>query len=177
MRVELTAQEVQMPGLAAVLRVGSALTNSLKHRYGFDGSNSWQVEVESSCAELAVSKALGVYWSGLAGQGARDVTGCEVRHTERDQGRLILHPSDPDDVPFVLVTGSRGDYVIRGWIYGAEGKQDMWWDDPTGKGRPAFFVPQHALNEWKNDDDDRRRSDTQSDERNGQEGRQEEGRK
>jgi hypothetical protein len=77
----------------------------------------------------------------------------------------------------VLVTGSRGDYVIRGWIYGAEGKQDMWWDDPTGKGRPAFFVPQHALNEWKNDDDDRRRSDTQSDERNGQEGRQEEGRK
>jgi hypothetical protein len=173
--VELTAQEVQIAALAAVIRTGTALTNALQHRYGYDGSNSWQVEVESSCAELAVCKALGVYWSGLEGPGARDVKGCEVRHTERDHGRLILHPSDPDDVPFVLVTGRRGSYDLRGWIYGIDGKKDIYWDDPTRKGRPAFFVPQHALNEWELSDDDRRRSDPQSDERNGQEGRQGEG--
>ena len=172
MRVELTAQEVQIAALAAVLRTGAALTNALQHRYGYDGANGWQVEIESSCAELAVCKALGVYWSGLAGPGARDVTGCEVRHTELDHGRLILHPSDPDDVPFVLVTGKRGDYELRGWIYGIDGKKDMYWDDPTRKGRPAFFVPQADLNKWELSDDDRRRSDTQSDERNGQEGRQ-----
>lgn len=74
--------------------------------------------------------------------------GFEVRQTPYDSGRLILHRDDADDARFALVTGQLGEYSIRGWILGSEGKDDEWWGDPQG-GRPAYFVPQSALGEVK----------------------------
>jgi len=46
---------------------------------------------------------------------------------------------------FWLLCGTNGKYSIKGWILGAEGKRKEYWSDPTGKDRPAFFVPQSAL--------------------------------
>jgi hypothetical protein len=43
-----------------------------------------------------------------------------------------------------LVTGLAPVFILRGWIWGREGKRDEWWTDPAC-GRPAFFVPQNAL--------------------------------
>jgi hypothetical protein len=58
---------------------------------------------------------------------------------------LILHPKDKDHDRFYLCVGMNGEYDIRGWIFGIEGKRSEYWDDPTRKGRPAFFVPQEKL--------------------------------
>jgi hypothetical protein len=68
----------------------------------------------------------------------------QVRSTSGHRNCLILHKTDPDDKAFVLVTGTAPNFVLRGWIWGRDGKNEEYWRDPVG-GRPAYFVPQSAL--------------------------------
>lgn len=56
-----------------------------------------------------------------------------------------MHRTDPDDRPFVLVTGVAPKFVLRGWIWGRDGKLEKYWGERNNNGRPAFFVPQSAL--------------------------------
>ena len=99
--------------------------------------------------ELALSKFLNVYCSGKGGFRMPDVDEVDVRTRSKDFYELILHPDDPDDRIFWLVTGFNGTYKIRGWIKAKDGKKDEYWNDPYkkkfGKSRPAFFVPHSAL--------------------------------
>jgi hypothetical protein len=94
---------------------------------------------------MAFAKWAGMYWAGNLGNlGADDVGAVQVRTRSRHDYDLILHPSDPDERAFVLVTGVAPEFHIVGWIWGREGKRPEYWDDPA-RGRPAFFVPQRAL--------------------------------
>jgi hypothetical protein len=118
-------------------------------RYGApEGDGSEELSIVSARGEMAVAKGLNLYWSGSVGDySAVDVGGLvEVRTITTGHHRLILHPGDRDWAPYVLVDASyQPEMRLVGWIYGKDGKDQKYWSDPSGKNRPAFFVPQNKL--------------------------------
>jgi hypothetical protein len=129
--------------------------NSLgrKHRYNL-GSNQAQdeaIHVTGAASEIAVAKALNRYWSNpfsdapeLSKTAADVGERIQVRGTKYQNGSLLLHPQDVDDHWFVLVVGELPNLNVVGGILGKDGKQQRWWQERV-KGRPCYFVPQHAL--------------------------------
>ncbi len=116
-----------------------------KTAHGAKDSDSWQMHIEGALGECALSKYLDHHWSGKGVLRGCDVGDVDVRTASKDNYRLILHNEDPDDRVFWLLTGANGNYQIKGWIMGWQGKHEKYWTDPN-TGRPAFFVPQSALN-------------------------------
>lgn len=150
-KVELSPEEFLMGAMAAVYRRIRSTFQGKKDRFGHDGRDVWSMEIEGALAEMALAKSQGLYWSGQGGQNALDVLGYEVRQTSYDNGHLILHPDDADDVRYVLITGQLGSYMIRGWLYGREGKQEKYWSNKFTR-EWAFAIPQGDL--WEFEDDD-----------------------
>jgi len=143
--IKLNYHEIITAAMGGVLRQLENMRDGRMNTHGLKKgeAHDWQLHIEGCLGELAVAKAMNLYWS--KGQyGADDVGDFQVRTTRRDQSDLILHPRDPDDKRFYLVTGYNGRYKICGWILGRDGKKLEYWKDPAG-GRPAFFVPQSAL--------------------------------
>lgn len=137
--------------LAAQCGIMRQVENCKKERKGFYGAgnhNDWQLHIEGCLGEFALSKFLGIFWNGKGSLRAPDVGQVDVRTRSKDSYELILHPNDLDDRQFWLLTGFNGHYKVRGWIHGWEGKKPEYWKDPAG-GRPAFFVPHHALHTYK----------------------------
>jgi hypothetical protein len=109
----------------------------------------WGEDVEGACAERAVAKWLGVYWSGsVNGFHEPDVGRLGVRHAKVRSHCLIVRDRDLErygaDARFVFVTGERGEYELRGWATLSTAMRPEWMRDPHGWGR-AWFVPTHAL--------------------------------
>lgn len=143
-QISLTSAEIMLGATAGVMRQVENLKNNAKPFYGAGRENDWQLNIEGVLGEMALSKYLNIYWKGKGKMRAPDVGDVDVRTTPHASGHLILHPNDPDDRLFYLLTGVNGNYTIHGSILGRAGKQDRWIKDPTG-GRPAYFVPQDAL--------------------------------
>jgi len=143
--VTLTAQEMRV---AAMVGAGREIENLIEGKRptvgGLRANNYWSMHILGAQAELALAKYLGFYWSGMRpNRNDGDVGPLEVRWTDRDDGCLLLHPNDPSDRAFVLVTGTGPEFVLRGWAFAGSVKLDHYWRTDTG--RPAFFVPQEAL--------------------------------
>lgn len=115
--------------------------------------SSLRADLMGAEGELAVSKALSLPWDGewlpievwdswkLDGN---DVGSLEVRTTDHENGRLILHPNDKDDVPYILVISThRPQYKLAGWMLARDGKQEKYWRNDVP--RPCFMVPQGSL--------------------------------
>jgi hypothetical protein len=146
--VTLTNAEMLTAAICGARRGVQGRVKGRRHRWNSQSDRAqWDDDIEGSGGELAVAKAFGMYPTGMGGDAPEpgDVGPLEVRTTPRHDGRLILHPDDDDNRLFVLVTGSMPNYVIRGWIIAGDGKQPGHWEDPTGKGRWAFFVPTRLL--------------------------------
>lgn len=147
MRITLAWAEV-----ATAARVGEARcirnrANGSSHRYGKAAGADWSGDIEAAAAEMAAAKATGRYWPIIAEPDDWGDLGygLHVRHTERPGGRLILHPDDPDDHFFILVTGSLPSFVVVGYLLAGAGKVEGNWEDPSDADRPAFFVAQREL--------------------------------
>jgi hypothetical protein len=144
-QVTLTWPEVLMATNVGIMRRIQALKVDRPARYGCGIIDSWTMDIESSCAEMAVAKLTKQYWAGAIGDlNADDVGSLQVRQTSGLSNSLIVHPSDKDDRKFILVTGTAPIFFIRGWMMGIDAKQQRFWKDPAG-GRPAYFVPQSEL--------------------------------
>jgi hypothetical protein len=143
--VVLTPSEVLQAGVVGVLRNTTNKRDGRRDAHGCDGPG-WDQHLEGAAAELAFAKAIGRFWSGNLGRlRAGDVCQYEIRSTPHAKGRLILHPEDPDERAFILVRGLAPYFEVAGWIMGRDGKQERFWCDPSGNGRPAYFVPGPAL--------------------------------
>jgi hypothetical protein len=96
---------------------------------------------------MALAKYLCMFWSGAAEHFKSDVGLIEVRSSNNPQARLIIHPSDTSAAIFVLVSATHKPliYSIVGWIRCGDGKKQKYWQDPTGRNRPAYFVPRDQL--------------------------------
>jgi hypothetical protein len=146
MLVSLTWREVRLAAFAGIDTNIMDIYKGFRDRYGAStDENGWQKHIVGAIGEFAVAKALNQYWPGadmeLAARG--DVSRLQVRSTTRRDGRLIVNRTDRDDAAFILVTGVPPKLTIPGWIEGAAGKNEAWWQ--TYNGRSAFFVPQSAL--------------------------------
>jgi hypothetical protein len=144
MNIALTNYEMKLAGFVAVQRVADNLKDKLQPRWG-QTANLWQAMIEGTIAEYAVAKALDICWDGGVGTfKSPDAGPLQVRHTERLNGKMLLHPSDKDHEICVLVVGNYGNYTLQGWAVIGEVKLQEYWLDPTG-GRPCYFVPREAL--------------------------------
>lgn len=116
--------------------------------FGIPDADNWRTDVEGACAEVAVAKLLNKFWCGGVGTFKNpDVGNYQVRWTHREDGCLIVRPTDADHEYFILVTGTIPNYKVIGWIKGALAKKEIWKRGPNG--RPAaYFVPQSALTQW-----------------------------
>lgn len=113
------------------------------HGYRGDG---WSIDIEGAAAEMAYAKMRDAYWLAVADNFHAldgDVGRTQIRSTARPDGCLILHPDDPDDSAFVLAIGCAPTFRFVGWGYGRDLKRREYWREDTG--RPAFFIPQAAL--------------------------------
>lgn len=112
--------------------------------YGAERSeNGFEIHINGALGEYALSKWSNTHW-GVGKLRGDDVGNWQVRTRSKDWYELIVHPDDPDDRAFVLITGRNTRYRLVGWIWGHEAKQDEFWKDPA-KGRPAYFVPHNRL--------------------------------
>ena len=145
MIVELTPWEMLLAAQAGVMRQVENKKLGRRPAYGAGSAQDWQLNIEGALGEYALAKHLGLYWSGKGKLRAADVGDVDVRTRSKPHYELILHDDDPDDRIFWLLTGVYGRYEVRGWIQGRDGKRPEYWSDPAG-GRPAYFVPQSALN-------------------------------
>ena len=141
-KATLTESEIQQGAFVGMQRCVFAITSNLRN----EQSNAWQNDIEGALAEMAFAKLLNVHWDGKIGKIEKgDVGHWEIRQTKMPDGHLLIYPSDLNDASYVLMTGQKGVYEVRGWILGREGKQHKYWRaDVTGY-RPCFWVPQSDL--------------------------------
>jgi len=142
----LSTPEMLQAAMIGIIRQIQNLEANRQPTYGSGGGPLWQMHIEGAMGECAVAKYRGVYWNGNVGNlHAQDVGKYQVRTGAGDNYRLILHPEDKNEDVFILVTGAYGKYNIRGWLWAFEGKIPKFWEDPSGKNRPAYFVDQTHL--------------------------------
>lgn len=143
--VTLEWYEYHMASEVGRLRKFSHIEHNRQNNHGFAGPG-WNEDIEGACAEMATAKALGIYWSGSVGSFKHPDLGnnLQVRSTISHNYSLIVRPADHDEDLYILVTGMCPDYKVRGYISGAEAKNDLWKRGPVD--RPdAYFVPIEAL--------------------------------
>lgn len=151
MKIELTNYE--MDQAADVGRSRNAINRDAGQADGCV-MESLDIDIQGAQAELAVAKAFKMEWTGRLytyqdwqdwRKNGHDVGPIEVRSTRHENGRLILHPSDNNKSPFVLIRSHKSpEFDIVGWQWGVVGKSDHYWHD-VGYGRPCFYVPNAKL--------------------------------
>src|SRR5574343_1186361 len=148
--VELTWQEVMTAAQAAIMRrthhifKGATCHIDLTHLDATKHPPRWQMDINGCLGELAVSKYLGSYWTGLTKTAATDAGLVDVRATEHERGALWLKADDHNERPYVLAIIKLPLVELAGWIYGLEGKLNERWCEKV-PGRPAFWTEQKDL--------------------------------
>lgn len=146
-RIRLTAMGLERANREALRRIEQNAAEGRSHRYGAKDN---AIHYQGCRGELATAVYLGLPWhDGVGDHKARDVGGfVEVRCTGLIGGRLIVHPGDVEEVPFVHASSPGGQdaqgVILWGWALAEELKRPEFWDDPQG-GRPAYFAPRWAL--------------------------------
>lgn len=118
----------------------------LSDKHGFDGVGA-AIHAIGVAGERAVANYMRMTgWEPSLNTFRReaDVGGYEVRTRRYDHYDLIVRDNDDDDAAFILVTGLPPNMTIRGFIRGADAKQDEW-RKAYGNRPAAYFIPQGAL--------------------------------
>lgn len=152
MRITLTPDEIRFADSIAEKR--NTENRKVGRKDGKVLKNSIDIDKQGARSELAVSKAMNLKWDGaflsdelwqVWRNTGHDVQNLEVRSTRHKTGRLLLHPGDSDESPFILVIASEDPtFELIGWYFGKDGKKDEWWAD-VGYGRPCYFVPRTEM--------------------------------
>ena len=142
--VTLNRWEIAISGFVGVLRQSEAIGRKLKSKMAPE--NPFEIHVNGAAGEMAVAKALNLYWKGGINEFKNADIGdhIQVRCRSKDGDALIVRDGDSDTEYFVLVTGKPPSLKVIGWLRGAEAKQEKWVSNPGGRGN-AYFVPQQAL--------------------------------
>lgn len=147
-KVMLTPSEIMSGAIVGVMRQVQNINKGRVPAHGSGNENDWQLHIEGALGEMAVAKALGIYWSGSLGNLSHpDVGLLQVRTRSKHGWSLILHKEDNDDDIFVLAAGVNGSYTLDGWIYARDGKVEKNWKDLSKKNRWAYFVDKKELND------------------------------
>lgn len=121
-QVSLSMTEILHAANAGIYRVVENIKLGRANSHKLQPGNEWQIHIEGALAECALAKFLNVYWEGKGTFNGVDVGNVDARSTKYENGSLIIHPSDDDARRYYLLTGSDGDYLVRGWILGRDAK-------------------------------------------------------
>jgi len=153
----MTESELMIGSTVAALRRIQNLTGKVRDRHGAESERGWQYDIDGAFGEMAVARWRNVYWDGTVGtiSAPADVgLDWQVRSTPWHNGCLLVHDTDKDDQPFILVHSSPPRMTILGWLFGAEAKERGQWGDKHpdrpnsyGTGRPCYWVTQRQLHE------------------------------
>jgi hypothetical protein len=141
---DLDWMEITAAAMVGVMRQVKHRSRGDAHKWNAPITGGWDRDIEGACAEKFAAKELGLYWFD-GSNGATDVGPHQIRHTPHPDGRLTLHPEDNDNEAFILVVGRAPAFELIGWCLGHEGKLPDHWEDPTGAGRPAYYIPRKRL--------------------------------
>ena len=145
--IQLTSSELLQAAI-----IGSARrVQSMKDGYRTTKTSNWSTDIDAAAAEIAVSKAASVYWSGHT----RNFTGpdvgtiAQVRHSLLDCAHLIFQERDEKregDPPYILVTSEKDIFKILGWqtLSFAKANKNYWRPKDPNFG-PTRWVPQEDL--------------------------------
>ncbi len=143
--VNLTIDEIQVASMVGIQRQLEDIAQNKNPTFNEKKELAWQRHIEGALSECALAKYLNVYWNKQKWD-LPDVGGVDVRCTHYHTGRLIIQNKDIDDRKYYLLTGLNGSYIIRGYIFARDGKQEKFLANPTGlEGRGGYFVPQEFL--------------------------------
>lgn len=143
MIVRLTTWEALQAAQVGCMRNVENIKLGRLARYGAGdrGRGDFQLHIDGAMGELAVAKALGIFWSGKGAFRGPDV-GADIQVRSSDGGRsLILHTDDPDDSLFYFVRRiDHGlEFEVSEPVRGRDGKRQEYWR--TDVPHPAFFCP------------------------------------
>ena len=146
--IVLTRDELELGASAGVMRQIRRLEDGSVHRWGYAPTPEleWGNHVCAALAELAVAKALGLYWADRPLPDVDgDIAAYFVRWTRHEHGGLILRREDKAERVYVLACGAPPAFRLPGWILAAEGQSERYLE-ALGHGRPRCYrVPQSAL--------------------------------
>jgi hypothetical protein len=143
--VKLTWTEITEGALVGVMRQVQNLIRGRTDKHGAEDEDPFAIHIRGALGEMALAKHRNLYWGGAGIFRGDDVGPFQVRAADAAHKRLIVHPDDADEKAFVHITGRPPTLTLRGWLYGRDAKRQEWWEDPTRKGRPAYFVPNDRL--------------------------------
>jgi hypothetical protein len=146
-RVRLTWTEILVAAQVGCMRNVQSLRSEWTPAAGVGLENTWTLNIEGACGEMALAKHQGIYWTATIGDNrADDVGPYQVRtNTSRRLDDMILRDRDRADRNYVSVLSFLPVFVICGWISGKEGKQECWKRDGSAGRPPCYFVPRGAL--------------------------------
>lgn len=110
--------------------------------------NCFGIHILGALGEMAVSKLKGIYYRPTINtfKSGGDVgLRCQVRTRSSHQWQLYVRFGDPDDKPFVLVTGMGPTMLVWGWIMGRDAKRAEWIENKGLHGRAHFVPSDHLL--------------------------------
>lgn len=145
MELSLTDDEMAMAGWVGEERYRYARQTGRNPGLGPSSvTHNPELHIRGAECEYAASLMLNLSWRPTVGQlDALDVGGiCNVRSAIVPDHRLIVKPTDPDWVPFVLVIKQDRHFRLAGWIYAIDAKK---FPLLSGYGDPAHFVSQKDL--------------------------------
>jgi hypothetical protein len=146
-KIELEWYECYLASVLGAQRASMSLKDKTRVKFYWNEDDFDETDGNGAGGELAVAKFLHLYpILGVNSPTEPDVwPNIEVRSTKYRTGHLKVNDKNPDDRPYVLVTGSLPKYELVGWMWGHKAKRKEWYTDPNNKKDWAYFVPQLAL--------------------------------
>lgn len=116
--------------------------------HGAKPKDAFSNHILGATGELALCKALGLYWSGSIGAGAPDADRYEIRTSWGEDPSLVIRTADlihRRSRPYVLIsTANWITWHLQGWIFCHEAP-DLGELQARGGREPAWFVPPEKL--------------------------------
>lgn len=156
-RFMLNAEEWDDAMREGELRDTKANLQGRKPAYGCKPEDTLKRNKQGVPAEMVFCKFGGLIWKSTEGSfNKADFLGrFQIRTRGHRDWDLPVHPPDHDDWVMVLIlpvlpeSDPRHIYDVVGWKICKECKQRRYWHDRYEPGRPAFWVPQTDLHDWR----------------------------
>jgi hypothetical protein len=153
MKITLTAGEYGAAIRAASARQWDAVRAGYDHTKNLNNSldSTWGWHIVGALGEVAVAKALGIYWGGES-RTLKDAdlavgdTPVQVRASTKYRG-LRIRRNDRDDHLYIACTMLKPwtDWELLGWMRGGDAKRPEWNRPADNLGGESWFVPADDL--------------------------------
>jgi hypothetical protein len=146
MQVTLDWRECERAANEGVRRHIASMAKGRVPGYHAPADDLWRIHIEGAAGELAVAKALDVYWqAGVNTFQLPDVGKFQVRTACRKGAPLIIRERDVASHTYISVEGTMPRFRLRGFYLGADARRPEWIDRPNPKRPPCWCVPVSEL--------------------------------